>query len=150
MPAFYDMDRYKLFLGDTGLFVTLAFKNDGFTNNTIYNKLLSDKLSANLGYIYENVVSQILNASGKRQFYYTFPNPNDTGLYEIDFLVSDGAKVDPIEVKSSGYARYTSLEAFCRKFSDRIGQPYCISPKDRNAKDGIINLPFYLLPFLYE
>ncbi len=150
MSAFYDLNRFKLFIGDTGLFVTLAFKNTGYTDNTIYSKLLSDKLSANLGYVYENVVSQILRAAGKKQYYYTFPNCNDTGTYEIDFLVTDGTKVDPIEVKSSGYSRYASLEAFCHKFSDRVGQPYCISPKDRNSKDGIINLPFYLLPFLYE
>lgn len=150
MSAFYDLDRFKLFVGDTGLFVSLAFKNEGFTGNVIYQKLLSDKLSANMGYVYENVVSQILSASGKRQFYYTFPNPNGTGNYEIDFLVSQGVKVIPIEVKSSGYSRYASLEAFCHKFSDRISQPYCVSPKDRASKDGIINLPIYFLPFLFD
>lgn len=111
---------------------------------------MRDKLSANLGYVYENVVSQILKASSKRQFYYTFPNPNNTGYYEIDFLIPDGVKVMPIEVKSSGYSRYTSLEAFCHKFSDRITQPYVVSPKDRSTKEGIINLPVYLLPFLLE
>lgn len=150
MSAFYDMDRFKLFLGDTGLFITLAFKNDVFTNNTIYQKLLSDKLAVNLGYVYENVVSQILCAAGKRQFYYTFLNPNKTGSYEIDFLISDGTKIMPIEVKSSGYTRYASLEAFCAKFSDRISHILCVSPKDRSSKDGITNLPFYLLPFLLE
>lgn len=150
MSAHYDIDKFKLFLGDTGLFVTLAFKNESFTNNTIYNKLLSDKLAVNLGYVYENIVSQILNAAGKRQFYYTFPNPNNTGYYEIDFLISDGVKVMPIEVKSSGYTRYASLEAFCSKFSDRISRPFCVSPKDRSSKDGITNIPFYLLPFLLE
>ncbi len=139
-----------MFIADTGLFITLAFKNEDFTKNMIYQKLLSDRLSANLGYVYENMVSQILKASGKRQFYYTFPNHNGTGYYEIDFLISDGIKVMPIEVKSSGYSRYSSLEAFCHKFSDRISQPYVVSPKDRTSKEGIINLPVYLLPFLLE
>lgn len=148
MSAFYDAEKFKMFIGDTGLFITLAFKNEDFTKNLIYQKLLSDKLSANLGYVYENMVSQILKASGKRQFYYTFLNPNSTGYYEIDFLISDGVKVIPIEVKSSGYSRYASLEAFCHKFSDRISQPYVVSPKDRSSKDSIINLPIYLLPFL--
>lgn len=148
MAANFDAGRYKMFLGDTGLFVTLAFRNGDDTQNVIYQKLLSDKLPANLGYVYENVVSQIIKASGKRQFYYTFPNANATGFYEIDFLIPDGHKVMPIEVKSSGYTRYASLDAFRHKYSDRITQPYCVSPKDRSAKDGVINLPVYLLPFL--
>lgn len=41
-----DPERYKLFLADTGLFVTLAFKDKAFADNVIYEKLLSDKLSA--------------------------------------------------------------------------------------------------------
>lgn len=150
MAAYYDLDRFKMFVADTGLFVTLAFKNEEFTQNVIYQKLLSDKLAANMGYVYENVVSQIIKTSGKRLFYYTFPNANDTGYYEIDFLVADAHKVMPIEVKSAGYSRYASLDAFRNKFSDRISQPYCLSPKDRSSSDGVINLPFYLLPFLLE
>ena len=54
-----DAGRYKLFTSDVGLFVTLAFRNKNYTENTIYNKLLSDKLEANLGYVYENVVAQM-------------------------------------------------------------------------------------------
>lgn len=150
MASYYDMKRYKLFVCDTGLFVSLAFKSSTFTENLIYQKLLTDKLEANLGYVYENVVAQILTAAGKRLFYYTFPNSTGTGSYEIDFLVSDVHKVAPIEVKSSGYSRYVSLEAFCSKFSSRISQAYCISPKDRAKKESILNLPFYLLPFLFD
>ena len=37
-----------------------AFRDKKYTENTIYNKLLSDKLEANLGYVYENVVAQML------------------------------------------------------------------------------------------
>lgn len=150
MSSYFDMSRYKMFLCDTGLFLTLAFKNESFTSNEIYRKLLSDKLEANLGYVYENVVAQILTASGKRLFYYTFQNPNNTGSYEIDFLVAERNKVDPIEVKSSGYLRHASLDAFCQKFSSRIGHSYCVTPKDRSHSGEVINLPFYLLPFLFD
>lgn len=150
LATYYDRMRFKLFVADTGLFVTLAFKNSKFTDNTIYQKLLTDKLEANLGYVYENAVAQILTAAGKRLFYYTFPNENKTKKYEIDFLVSYHHKVAPIEVKSSGYKRYASLEAFMKKFSSKISQAYCISPKDRSVDGGVLNLPIYLLPFLFE
>lgn len=129
MSLTMDYGKYKLYVGDTGLFVTLAFWDKDFTENIIYNKLLSDKLSANMGYVYENLVAQMLRASGDRLFYYTFPK-DKTHFYEIDFLLSRGNKLCPIEVKSSGYKTHASLDAFCRKFSDRIGQRYLIYTKD--------------------
>ena len=88
-----DPDRYKLFLSDTGLFITLAFKDKAYTENIIYNKLLSDKLDANLGYVYENVVAQMLLAKGNNLFYYTLTTDTSNHLYEIDFLLSTGNKV---------------------------------------------------------
>lgn len=46
-----DIGRYKLFTSDTGLFITLVYKDKNYTENVIYNKLLSDKLDTNLSYI---------------------------------------------------------------------------------------------------
>lgn len=146
----YDKDYFKLFVGDTGLFVTLAFKDKEFTENIIYQKLLSDKLEANLGYLYENVVAQILTATGRKLFYYTFPTDKSRHLYEVDFLISDRDKVDPIEVKSSGYKAHASLDAFCKKYSGKIKTPFIVYTKDM-AKEGIIRyLPVYMLPFIDE
>lgn len=150
MGCYYDPGCFKLFLCDTGLFVTLAFKNSDFTDNIIYEKMLNDKLDANLGYVYENVVAQMLVASGKRLFYYTFKNETGTGMYEIDFIVTEKHKVDPIEVKSSSNLRHASLDAFCAKYSSRIRQPYIISPKDQRKDGHVINLPFYLFPALLD
>lgn len=65
-----DTSKFKLFCAYTGLFVTLAFWDKSFTENVIYEKLLSDKLSANLEYVYENLVAQMLTASGNKLFYY--------------------------------------------------------------------------------
>ena len=129
-----DISKYKLFCADTGLFVTLAFWDKDFTENIIYQKLLSDKLSANLGYIYENLVAQMLSASGNKLFYYTWPK-DSTHNYEIDFLVSRGSKLHPIEVKSSGYRRHASLDAFCLKYSGLVDKRYLIYTKDF-CKDG--------------
>lgn len=90
MSLYSDRNRYKMYVADTGLFVTLAFKDKAFTENIIYQKLLSDKLEANLGYAYENVVAQMLRASGNHLFYYTFPTETGKHNYEIDFLLSRG------------------------------------------------------------
>lgn len=150
MNSYYDPDCYKLFIADTGLFVTLAFKDADFTDNILYNKMLNDKLDANLGYIYENAVAQIIAASGKKLFYYTFANENDTGLYEIDFLLSSKNKVNPLEVKSSSNLRHASLDAFIKKYSSRIKQAFLISPKDRKTEGQVINIPFYLLPNMLQ
>ena len=142
-----DLEQYKMFVGDTGLFVTLAFRDKAFTENVIYERLLSDKLSANLGYLYENIVAQILTASGNNLFYYTFPK-DDSHNYEIDFLLSRGNKIVPLEVKSSGYKSHKSLDAFCEKFSSRVGDRILIYTKDY-AKDGMTTcLPVYLTQFI--
>lgn len=148
MPLSIDLKKYKMFVADTGLFVTLAFKDKDFTENVIYQKLLSDKLDANLGYVYENVVAQMLTAAGNKLFYYTFPTSTGKHNYEIDFLLSRGNKVCPIEVKSSGYKRHASLDAFCEKFSSRVLQRYLIYTKDLHKDEQTLMLPIYLTQFL--
>lgn len=143
-----DMSRFKLFLSDTGLFTTLMFKDKDFTENVIYEKLLNDKLSANLGYLYENVVAQILSANGNGLFYYTMLNEVSKHNYEIDFLIARKNKICPIEVKSSGYRTHKSLDVFTEKFSDRILERYLVYTKDMNKDKDIFCLPIYMAPFL--
>lgn len=142
-----DISKYKMFCADTGLFITLAFWDKDFTDNVIYQKLLSDKLSANLGYVYENLIAQMLTAAGNKLFYYTWPKDN-THNYEIDFLLSRGAKLHPIEVKSSGYNRHASLDAFCSKFSGIIDKRYLIYTKDLGKDSETVLLPVYMTPFI--
>lgn len=143
-----DPGKFKLFLSDTGLFTTLMFKDRDFTENIIYEKLLNDKLSANLGYLYENAVAQILTANGDALFYHTFMNESTRRNYKIDFILARKNKVCPIEVKSSGYKTHASLDAFSRKFSDRILDKYLIYTKDFAKDEDIFCLPIYLVQFL--
>ena len=143
-----DLGKFKLFLSDTGLFTTLMFKDRDFTENIIYEKLLNDKLSANIGYLYENVVAQILTANGDALFYHTFMNESTRRNYEIDFILARKNKVCPIEVKSSGYKTHASLDAFSRKFPDRILDKYLIYTKDFAKDEDIFCLPTYLVQFL--
>ena len=143
-----DEDYYKMFVGDTGLFVTLAFWDKDYTENTIYEKLLSDKLSSDMGYAYENLVAQMLTASGNKLFYYTFPHATSHKNYEIDFLLSRGKKIYPIEVKSSGYNSHKSLDEFCQKFSDRIDKRYLLYTKDFKKDGQTLLVPIYMTPLL--
>lgn len=148
MSLSIDISKYKMYVADTGLFITLAFKDKDFTENIIYQKLMSDKLDANLGYVYENMVAQMLTASGNKLFYYTFPTETGKHNYEIDFLLSRGNKICPIEVKSSGYKRHTSLNVFCQKFSSRVLQRFLIYTKDLQKDEQTLFLPVYLTQFL--
>ena len=143
-----DAGRYKLFTSDVGLFVTLAFKDKIYTENIIYNKLLSDKLEVNLGYVFENAVAQMLTANGNNLFYYTMKSTTSNHLYEIDFLTSSGNKINPIEVKSGNYRGHKSLDIFCDKFSNRIKNRYIVHTKDYKWENGINYLPVYMIPFL--
>lgn len=143
-----DVGKYKLFTSDVGLFVTLAFRDKNYVENIIYNKLLSDKLEANLGYVYENAVAQMLVAKGNNLFYYTMGNNSSNHLYEIDFLISTGNKICPIEVKSGNYRCHKSLDQFCEKFRSRIGNKYLVHTKDYKWENGINYIPVYMLPFL--
>ena len=136
--------NYKMYLLDTGLFVTLSFWDKAYTENIIYSKLLSDKLEANLGYIYENLVAQMLCAAGNELYYYTFPTDSNKHNYEVDFLLSRGNKLVPIEVKSSGYKSHKSIDMFSEKFSSRVGDRYLFYTKDY-ARDGMtVCLPVYM------
>ena len=143
-----DLSRFKLFLSDTGLFVTLMFKDKDFTENEIYEKLLSDKLGVNLGYLYENIVAQCLAANGNELYYHTIMNEKSKHNYEIDFILARKNKIIPLEVKSSGYKTHKSLDVFTEKFSDRILKRYLIYTKDMSKDQDIVCIPVYMIPFL--
>lgn len=147
-----NFDFFKMFLADTGLFVSLIFKDKDYTDNDIYRKLLSDKLSADLGYLYENVVAQQLVSSGNSLYYYTFKKEQNADSrptkYEIDFLISRGDKICPIEVKSSGYKSHKSLDEFQNKYSSRIKTRYLLYTKDLHKDGDIVCLPIYMAGLL--
>lgn len=143
-----NQEYFKMYTSDTGLFVTLAFKDSDVTENVIYEKLLSDKLSTNLGYVYENLIAQMLRATGKNLFYHTIPYAEGKKYYEVDFIITDKHKISPIEVKSSGYKSHKSLDEFCTKYSDRIINKYVIYTKDYKREGGVEYIPVYMTLFL--
>lgn len=150
MSATKDLTRFKLYLADTGLLVTLAFKDRDFVENSIYEKLLNDSLSVNLGYLYENVVAQQLTASGNDLFYHTFLNEVAHRTYEIDFLITKKNKICPIEVKSSSYKKHRSIDEFYTKYADRILHRYILHTKDIKKDKDILCYPIYMTQFLSQ
>lgn len=148
LAASVDLEKYKLYLADTGLFVTLMFKDSEFVDNEVYPKLLSDKLPVNLGSVYENVVAQVLTAAGNSLYYHTWPKEGAHRNYEIDFVLSRGRKICPMEVKSSRYKTHSSLDAFSRKYAARIGRQYLVYTKDFRKDGSVICLPTYLSAFV--
>lgn len=145
-----DFDSYKLYLADTGLFVTLMFMDRPVTENDVYAKLLSDKLPANLGFLYENLVAQMIAASGRELFYHTWEKSGSTHYYEVDFLISEGSKVNAFEIKSSGSGKHESIKVFDKKFSKNVHDIYLLSQKDVGKEENLLLKPFYLMPFLID
>ncbi|MCM1143575.1 MAG: AAA family ATPase [Blautia sp.] len=143
-----NLGKFKMFFGDTGLFVTQMFRDREFTENIIYEKLLNDKLPGNLGYLYENVMAQTLVVNGKELYYHTMMNEVSRHNYEVDFLLAEKNKICPVEVKSSGYKTHKSLDVFTEKFSDRILRRYLVYTKDYRKEQDVICLPVYMAQFL--
>ncbi|MBQ5851454.1 MAG: ATP-binding protein [Lachnospiraceae bacterium] len=145
-----DFDSYKLYLADTGLFVTLMFIDRPVIENDIYAKLLSDKLPANLGYLYENLVAQMISAFGKELYYHTWKKENSTHYYEVDFLISAGSKLNVFEIKSSGAGKHESITEFSKKYSANIKNKFLLSQKDSGKEKDLFLRPFYLVPIILE
>lgn len=143
-----DVNCFKLYLSDIGLFTTMLFHDTQNGIEDIYKKLLSDTLPADLGYLYENAVAQAIKASGRDLYYHTWKKEGSTHSFEIDFLISSKNKVIPIEVKSSAVKNHKSIDAFEVKYSKYVGERYLLSQKDI-GKIGTLKLkPIYMIGFL--
>jgi possible ATPase len=145
-----DNQTFKLYLADTGLFTTMIFSSSGETDENIYSKLLSDSLPADLGYLYENAVAQVINAAGRPLYYHTWRKDNVTRYFEIDFIVASKTKIVPIEVKSSGLGMHKSITEFQRKYSKNTAAPILLSQKDVGQVEMLKLYPIYMLPYILE
>ena len=151
-----NMDRLtlKCYMADTGLLISHAFDENGIVSEEIYKKILFDKLEVNMGMIVENVVAQMLVASGHKLYFYSKPSREDKNArMEIDFLIakdkiSNRHNISPIEVKSSTRYTLTSLRKFVTKYKEQTHIPYVIHPNDFKEEDGIVYLPLYMTPML--
>lgn len=143
-----DFDAYKLYVSDIGLFTTLIFNDAETGREDIYRKLLSDSLPADLGYMYENVVAQILVSKGRALYYHTWAKENSSHDYEIDFLLTEKAKSIAIEVKSSSVRNRKSIDAFKEKYAKTVGNRFLFSQKDVSRDGSLFCKPIYMLQFM--
>ena len=149
-----DRTLLKCYMGDTGLLISHAFDESGIVNEGIYKKLLLDKLEMNMGMVIENVVAQMLTASGHKLYFYTNSSRTDaSSRMEIDFLIakskiSNRHNISPIEVKSSKNYTLSSLRKFMEKYHEQLYIPYVLHTSDLKEENGILYLPLYMTPFL--
>ena len=144
-----EIDNYKLYISDIGLFTTLLFNDSEYGRADIYKKLLGDNLPADLGYMYENVVAQILTSKGRGLYYHTWEKDNSTHYYEIDFLLAEKSKVTALEVKSSSTRNHKSIDVFKEKYGKKVGKRYLFSQKDLSNNGTLMLRPIYMLPFMW-
>lgn len=136
-------------MADTGLLVTHTFKDGKYTDNELYKGILFDRLNINEGMLMENVVAQMLRLRRERLYFYSrCDSQNRENHMEIDFVISEGKKIAPVEVKSGDYKSHSSIDKFCKKFSSVVGNSYIFYTKDVMIKDGIIHLPLYMAELL--
>ena len=138
-----DVSCFKLYLADTGLFTTLLFNDKLIVSDNIYNKLLSDKLDVNLGYLYENVMAQIIKSCNRDLYYSVFKTNTSTHSYEVDFLLTDNSKLVPIEVKSSNINNHKSINEFKNKYKDKVSRSILFSFSDISNDDTLELKPLY-------
>ncbi len=144
-----DNATQKCYMADTGLLVTQTFMDRSFTDNELYRAILFDKLDINEGMIMENIVAQMLRRNGHKLYFYSRSDSEHRENHmEIDFLITEGKKIAPIEVKSGNYRSHVSLDKFRKKYPRNIGTSYILYPKDVMEKDGIWHLPLYMTMFL--
>ncbi len=144
-----DRNTMKIYLGDTGLLLSLTFDDDAISTEEVYKKLLTGKLEMNEGMFFENIVAQMLTASGHRLYFYASPSkaaPNDR--MAIDFLltrknIQSRHNVSPLEVKSGKRYTYTSLRKFVTKYHEQLGTAYILHTADYMEKDGFHFIPVY-------
>lgn len=152
LELFSDRSNFKLYMGDTGLLVTRIMKNRDETDENLYKALIIDDLGINQGMILENVVAQMLKASGHELYFHEYlykPEGNEKEKkYEIDFITVKKKKICPIEVKSSNYKSHKSFDYLLTKYQLKMEDRYIIYTKDLKYEEGITYIPVYMTPFI--
>lgn len=138
-------DEFKIYLLDTGLLVTMAFRSGAHPlGDDIYQAIIYDKTSANMGFILENAVAQALLSSGHNLCYYAYSDKDAHRRYEIDFILPHGKKTSLLEVKSASVKEHASLDKIRQKYSQHVNESIICCAKDYSREGDITYLPYYL------
>ena len=148
-----DAQTFKCYMGDTGLLISHAFDEKLIQGEELYQKLMLDKLEINGGMLVENIVAQMLKASGHSLYFYSKNSDVAEERMEVDFLVekptlTNAHNICPVEVKSGKNYTFSSIEKFVKKFSEQVHLPYIIHCMDYKEENGYQFLPIYMTPLL--
>ena len=149
-----ERNTLKCYMGDTGLLFSHAFDEKGRVPNEIYQKIIHDKLEINEGMLVENIVAQMLTASGHKLYFYSNSSrENADERMEIDFLTAKSKltsrhNITPIEVKSSQRYTLSSLNKCIKRFGNYLDTPIVLHSADLKQEKGIDFLPLYMAPLL--
>ena len=149
-----ERNTLKCYMADTGLLFSHAFDEKGRVPNEIYQKIIHDKLEINEGMLVENIVAQMLTASGHKLYFYSNSSrENADERMEIDFLTAKSKltsrhNITPIEVKSSQRYTLSSLNKCIKKFGIYLDTPIVLHSADLKQEKGIDFLPLYMAPLL--
>lgn len=132
LKAYEDLKAFKLFLLDVGLLSCMT----GIKQNTLLNG--NDLFIEFKGALTEQYAcQQFTTISDVSVYYYT----NDRSSAEIDFLIDDGEKVIPVEVKAEVNLKAKSLKAYYEKYNPEMSVR--ISMADYKKENWLVNLPLY-------
>ncbi len=149
-----DNSTLKCYFGDTGLLLSLAFDEKMTDTEEIYRRLMLDKLEINKGMLIENIVAQMLVATGHSLYFFSsYDKQNAAETMEIDFLIrkpviSNRHNISPIEVKSEKNYTTRSLDKFRAKYDKQLATSYIIHTADLRSDNEILYLPIYMTPLL--
>ncbi len=140
----FNLSNVKVYSADTGLLISKMFYNKKYFDNTLYKSIILDKMSVDEGFLFENIVAQELKSKDYALKYNSFYKESGNRKYSIDFLLEDGKKISPIEVKSSDYKSHSSIDEFARKYHLYIQNKIIIYTKNYKEEEGILYLPIYM------
>jgi len=148
-----DDQTFKCYMGDTGLLIAHAFDEKLVQGEELYQKLMLDKLEINEGMLVENIVAQMLVASGHKLYFYAKNSELAECRMEIDFLVekptlTNAHNISPVEVKSGKNYTFSSIDKFRYRFANQVHIPYIIHCMDYKEQSGYQFLPIYMTPLL--
>jgi len=141
LKAYAELKNFKVFLLDVGLLRALS----GVAPKVI---LEGSKIFEEFkGALTEQFVCQELQLFKRLQTRYYWTSASKA---EVDFLVSDGMEVYPLEAKAGFTMNAKSLKSYKGRYSTKWCLRTSLLPYERNEEAGIINIPLYMLFALEE
>ena len=115
---------------------------------------MKDKLEINKGMLVENIVAQMLRATGHKLYFFSSNiRTNARNRMELDSLIPKAAvstrhNIAPLELKHQTRYTLTSLSKFREKYAEWVAEPIVVHYADLSMNDGILFLPIYMVEML--